>query len=36
MSYDWYSMAKIVSWNVNGLRAIIAKGMIADIAREEP
>lgn len=29
-------MAKIVSWNVNGLRAIIAKGKIEDIAREDP
>ena len=29
-------MVKIVSWNVNGLRAIIAKGMMDDIAREKP
>ncbi len=29
-------MVKIISWNVNGLRAIIAKGRMDDIAREEP
>jgi exonuclease III len=29
-------MAKILSWNVNGLRAIIAKGRMDDIAREDP
>jgi exodeoxyribonuclease III len=29
-------MVKILSWNVNGLRAIIAKGMIAEIEREAP
>jgi exodeoxyribonuclease III len=29
-------MAKILSWNVNGLRAIIAKGMMKRIAREHP
>jgi len=29
-------MVKIISWNVNGLRAIIAKGMIADIEGENP
>jgi exodeoxyribonuclease-3 len=29
-------MVKIISWNVNGLRAIIAKGMMEAIARQDP
>jgi exodeoxyribonuclease-3 len=29
-------MARIISWNVNGLRAIIGKGMMPRIAREKP
>jgi exodeoxyribonuclease-3 len=29
-------MAKVISWNVNGLRAIVSKGTLAGVARENP